>query len=100
MPEFKFKNPHLEIISNSLIRLNKRIDLVLFKLFFIFNKNRSVKMQDSTVVNVPIAGENTLCNNDISLKSFSEIESPVLKSEGILKEKTADLQDLKKIHKD
>ncbi|HEY4832161.1 MAG TPA: ankyrin repeat domain-containing protein [Waddliaceae bacterium] len=83
MPEFQFENPSLEKISHSLIRMNQKLDAFIFKLFFFFHhENRRLAMQDSTVSRPEMTYE-----NPISLRNFSELETPVLDSEGFLREK-------------
>ncbi len=82
MPEFRFKNPALEAISNSFLRMNQKMDLLIFKLFVFLTKNRRLNMHDRTIEN-----EEPSYENPISLKPFGELETPVLDSEGFLREK-------------
>lgn len=115
MPEFQFKNPILEAISHSILRMNKKMDFFIFKLFFFFYKNRRFIMQDPTAI-PSTSTQSDEYLNPISLKSFSEFRNPVLDSEGYVREKDEnkinfgiysrkpveiiESSDLKKIHKD
>ena len=87
MPEFRFKNPSLQAIYHSLMRMNQRMDFFIFKLFFFFDKNRRLIMQDPTVNATRESSDDSTYVNPISYKSFSELENPVLDSEGYVREK-------------
>lgn len=89
MPVLRFENPSLKLIYHSLKRMNQRMDLFIFKLFFFFDRNRRLIMQDPTI-NIslnPSDEDESIYANPISLKSFSELKNPVLDSEGYLREK-------------
>ena len=93
MPEYRFSNPHLEDIHNSIVRMHKQVDY-LFYLFSIMLEilNRRDDMQskenkNSVGIDQKKLEESVSYDHPISLKNFGELDNPVLDSEGYFREK-------------
>lgn len=85
MPEYRFSNPYLEDIHNSIVRMHKQVDHLFYLLSVMLEKlNRRDDMQFKDQKKLD---ESTSYDHPISLKSFGELNNPVLDSEGYIREK-------------
>lgn len=91
IPKYRFYNLDLQNIHNALVRMEEKIDSLIFKILIFLqkDKNWSENMLQKPVVrlkkpeNVPTISY----ENPITLKTFEELVNPVIDSEGYIREK-------------
>ena len=93
MPEYRFVDPILEDIHDSLRRMQEKIDFMVsfFSRFFSLTP-RSALMQDRDIIppkDLSLSGIQKAYEylEPVTFKNFSELEEPVIDSEGFVREK-------------